>query len=140
MNKLLTLLLACAGSAFAQNTVVLTPSMTAAPPAATVTVTYSIQGSLAVPVAAFAPLGACQPGPAPTFPPCSLPTASLGVAYSGKIPTTGLVGPITCALAGGSTLPAWATLSVDSTGLACVVSGTPTNTTPLAFSLTATGQ
>lgn len=102
-----------------------------------VVVNFTVTGSFTAPVAAFSPVGTCQPGPSPTFPACGLPTASLGVPYSASLPTSGLNAPIICAVSSGS-LPSWATLSVS--GTSCVISGTPNTPTPLAFSLTATGQ
>jgi len=70
--------------------------------------------------------------PVITLPPATLPTPTVGTAYSQTITASGSAASYTYTLASG-TLPAWATLS--SSG---VLSGTPTSTTAATFTVRAT--
>jgi hypothetical protein len=70
--------------------------------------------------------------PVVTLSPATLPTPTVGTAYSQTITASGGAAPYTYALASGS-LPAWATLS--SAGL---LTGTPTSTTAATFTVRST--
>ena len=70
--------------------------------------------------------------PVVTLAPASLPTPSVGTAYSQTITASGGASPYTYTVSSGA-LPAWATLSS-----AGVLSGTPLNTTVATFTLKAT--
>ncbi|GEP41637.1 GEVED domain-containing protein [Brevifollis gellanilyticus] len=65
--------------------------------------------------------------------PSSLPTATVGTAYSQTMSASGGTGPYTWSVSSGA-LPAWATLNT-ATG---TISGMPTNTTTASFTLRAT--
>ncbi|MES2593681.1 MAG: GEVED domain-containing protein, partial [Verrucomicrobiota bacterium] len=71
--------------------------------------------------------------PAITLSPTSLPTATVGSAFSQAMNATGGTGPFTWSISSGS-LPSWATLN-PTTG---VISGTPTSTTSASFTIRAT--
>lgn len=70
--------------------------------------------------------------PVITLTPSTLPTPTVGTAYSQTISSTGGAASYTYTLASG-TLPAWAALSS-----AGVLSGTPTSTTPATFTVRST--
>lgn len=70
--------------------------------------------------------------PVISFTPTTLPTATVGTAYSQTISASGGTGPYTYSLASG-TLPSWATLTS-----AGVLSGTPNSTTTSIFTLRVT--
>lgn len=87
----------------------------------------------------------CQPGPSPAFQPCPLiddttkQPPALGVPFTMTLQTVGPKTSITCAVASGSTLPSWMTLTTK--GLTCILSGTPTATGQLSqFGVTFTGN
>ena len=89
--------------------------------------TITISGSFTGSVFGFAPIPetgstTCQPGPAPLFTPCALPTPSLGVPYSVILSTVGPQTSVTCTVTSG-TLASWMTLTAK--GTTCVLAGTP---------------
>ena len=66
----------------------------------------------------------------------TLPNATVNTAYSAPLQASGGTPPYTWAVATGSTLPSWLTLSVS--GTSWTLAGTPTTTAAAAFSLTVT--
>ncbi len=62
----------------------------------------------------------------------SIPTATFGVAYTATVSYTGGIAPFVCSLSTG-TLPTG--LTITTTGLACTIAGTPTQTGAFTFTL-----
>jgi len=134
MRKLLPLLLFLALPALAQKSV-----------AQTVTLSGTFTGSVWGFAAISNGTSSCQPGPGTLFTPCTLiddttkQPPALGVPFTMTLATVGPKTSITCAVASGSTLPTWMTVSTK--GLTCILSGTPTATGQIAnFSITFSGS
>ncbi|MGO8786324.1 MAG: beta strand repeat-containing protein [Terriglobia bacterium] len=66
----------------------------------------------------------------------SLPNAVVGTPYSEPLQASGGTPPYTWTVASGSSLPTW--LTIGGSGTSWTVSGTPTSTGPVSFTLTVT--